>query len=171
MQEKRGDIKVLNVEYNVLSNSIDNLSALIEIKSSTTKWHAIRLFAATNLLSPILGDRIHAQRIQNIMGTLMKVNPFVTAVDKPPRINQKLFTHLNLSTEMQDIIPVHIHLKRIELSWYFGKNEDLMIEAPLTPEFSWTCQALNFELPRESNYSVENVSTKGQEQQSVQISQ
>ena len=171
MEEKRNEAKVLNVEYNVLSNSIDNLSSLIEIKSSTTKWHAIRLFAATNLLSPILGDRIHASRIQNIMGTWMKVNPFVAAVDRPPRMNQKLLTLLNLSPEMQDIIPVHIHLKQIELTWYLGKDKDLVIDAPLTPAFSWTCEALDFELPKESNPSRENVSTKGQEPQSVQISQ
>ena len=159
LEMKRQDVKLLNIEYKVLSNSTNNLSALIEIKSSTTKWHAIRLFAATKLHSPILGDRIHGSRMQNIMGTFMTVNPFVAAVDKSPRINQKLLDLLNLSSATQDIIPVHIHLRKQELPWYYGHRQDLTIEAPLTPEFAWTCEALDLKLPATNNLEAKKTDT------------
>lgn len=150
-QVKRGDVQRLFFEYKVLSNSKQDLCSLVELRSSTTKWHAVRLFAATKMYSPILGDNIHGSRVQNIMGKWMRVNPFLDSVSRPPELDENLLKQLELSAFMQLIIPAHIHLRRFELTWYFGRKKDLIIEAPLSPEFSWTINTLGFELPVETN--------------------
>ncbi|XP_015184321.1 PREDICTED: RNA pseudouridylate synthase domain-containing protein 4-like isoform X2 [Polistes dominula] len=66
--EKRRAIKILNVQFKVISNSTKNLSSLIEIKASTIKWHALRLYASTRLYAPILGDNLYGSRIHNVAG-------------------------------------------------------------------------------------------------------
>ncbi|XP_043256990.1 mitochondrial RNA pseudouridine synthase RPUSD4-like [Colletes gigas] len=148
-EQKRGDVKILNVKFRVLSNSTFNLSSLVQIKSSTIKHHAIRLFAATFLYCPILGDNIHGSRIQKIGGTYITVDPFVKYTDFPPKLDKELLQLLKLNTQRQPIIPVHIHFRSINLPYFHGKERDLLIEAPLIPPFEWTYQQLKFDYLKE----------------------
>ncbi|XP_051175863.1 ribosomal large subunit pseudouridine synthase C-like isoform X2 [Leptopilina boulardi] len=165
MDIKRQDVKMIDIEHKLLSNSKMNLSSLIEMKVTTRKYHAIRLFAATKLHSPVLGDNNHGSRIQNIMGTWMTVNPFLDSVSQPPILNEKLLKALNLSELMQNIIPVHIHLRQVELLHYLKRGKSLNIQAPLFPEFSWTFDTLGFEL---SNETESNNEVNEEERQFVQ---
>lgn len=150
---KRNKIKILNINHKVLSNSTQNLSSLIEIGSSTRKWNSIRLFASTKLYSPILGDNINGSRVQEFMGTWLKVNPFADSCLAMPKINSQLLNLLNLTQSQQEIIPVHIHLRNVHL--IFGKcKKDIIIEAPLSESFDWTCRQLKFKIPDEARNAV-----------------
>ncbi|XP_015601102.1 mitochondrial mRNA pseudouridine synthase RPUSD3 [Cephus cinctus] len=151
MEQKRRDIKILNVDFKVLSNSTQNLSTLLQIKTSTTKWHALRLFAATTLNSPILGDRIRGSLIQEVMGSRVKISPFVDAAHRPPSIKAEILELLSLSSKEQLIIPAHIHLRKLYLPSYYGRYDGLTLTAPLMPEFEWTCEKLQFKLPKEED--------------------
>lgn len=125
----------------MLSSSILNLCSLIELKSSTHSKNAIRLFAATILYCPVLGDNIHASRIQKIGNTYVRVDPFLSNPGLP-KLDIRLLRLLNVRHSQQKIIPAHIHLKSIVLPQFFG--ETLTIEAPLMPPFDWTCKQLDF---------------------------
>jgi len=158
--EKKKDIKILNINYKLISNSTHNLSSLIELDASTKKWHCIRLFAATMLYSPLLGDNYHGSRVQKLMGTWVKVNPFADSYNNMPVINQDLLKLLNISKNQQEIIPCHIHLRSIFLRSYGKTKTDILIEAPLIDPFNWTCKQLMLKnIPYEvdsANAIVEN---------------
>lgn len=140
-EKKQRKIKLLKTEYKVLSNSILNLCSLIELKSSTHAKHAIRLFAATHLYSPVLGDNIYASRIQKIGNTYVRADPFLSCPGLP-KLDTRLLRLLNVRHSQQEIIPAHIHLKSVVLPQFFG--ETLTIESPLMPHFDWTCKQLDF---------------------------
>ncbi|XP_018302761.1 RNA pseudouridylate synthase domain-containing protein 4 [Mycetomoellerius zeteki] len=150
---KNDKVKIMNVDYKVISNSTHNLSSLIEIVSSARKWHCIRLFASTMLYSPILGDNIHGSRVQEIMGTWLKIDPFADSTQNLPKINRQLLELLDMKLSQQEIIPAHIHLKSVHL--IIGKEKkDLVIEAPLMDPFDWTCKQLKFKIPDEIRNSI-----------------
>ncbi|XP_012527997.2 mitochondrial RNA pseudouridine synthase RPUSD4 [Monomorium pharaonis] len=150
---KRDEVKILNVDYKVISNSTHNLSSLIEIISSTRKWHAIRLFASTMLYAPILGDNIHGSRIQEFMGTWLRVDPFSDSCWDPPKLNRQLLDLLDVKPSQQEIIPTHVHLKSVH--FIYGKEKkDIIIEASLTESFDWTCKQLKFKMPNEEKNDV-----------------
>nr|XP_050864078.1 pseudouridylate synthase RPUSD4, mitochondrial-like [Vespula vulgaris] len=138
--EKRREIKVLNIEFEIISNSTNNLSSFIEIKSSTTKWHALRLFASTRLYTPILGDNLYGSRIQNIAGRW--VLSFPEANNDAPQMNSELLKILHLTKAKQELIPCHVHARSVILPKFKGTY--LKLEAPLTSPFDWTCKQLKF---------------------------
>lgn len=53
---------------------------------------------------------------------------------------------LQLQKGDEIIIPTHTHLKQKVLVDYYGKNNDLIIEAPLPRHFQWTCEQLNLQM-------------------------
>ncbi|KAL0124364.1 hypothetical protein PUN28_006293 [Cardiocondyla obscurior] len=153
---KRDEVKIMNIDFKVLSNSTHNLSSLIEIISSTRKWNGMRLFASTMLYSPILGDNIYGSRVQNIMGTWLRVDPFADSCWQKPKLNNELLNLLNMTPSQQEIIPTHIHLRQVHLI-YGKEKKDLIIEAPLEDPFDWTCKQLKFKIPDEvKNIDVDN---------------
>lgn len=134
-------IKIVRTQFQVLSKSTLNLCSLIEVKSSIIKRHALRLFASTFLYSPVLGDNVCATRIQKIGDTYLTIDPFLTKAE-PPVLDEKLFKLLNVKPTEQQIIPVHLHLKSVQLPKFFGKT--VTFEAPLAPAFNWTYNQLEF---------------------------
>lgn len=143
-EQKDRTIKILNVQFKLISNSTDNLSSFLQIRSSTTKWHALRLFAATVLHSPILGDEKFGSRVKNIMGKWVNLSPWVEAAREPPKLDGKLLQKLNLRRGKESLIPVHLHLREMFLPSYRKKDFDLILTAPPMPEFAWTCKRLGF---------------------------
>ncbi|TGZ49337.1 pseudouridylate synthase RPUSD4, mitochondrial [Temnothorax longispinosus] len=152
-EAKRNDVKILNIDYKLLSNSTHNLSSLIEIEASARKWNAVRLFASTMLYSPILGDNVHGSRAQEIMGTWLRVDPFSDSCWDMPKMNRQLLDLLDVTPSKQEIIPTHVHLKNVRL--IIGKEKkDLIIDAPLMDPFDWTCKQLKFNIPDEARNAV-----------------
>ncbi|KMQ97959.1 rna pseudouridylate synthase domain-containing protein 4-like protein [Lasius niger] len=154
---KKDEVKILNINYRIISNSTHNLSSLIEMEVSSKKWHSIRLFASTMLYSPILGDNYHGSRVQEIMGTWLKVNPFAESSWDMPKINQQLLQLLDIKQSQQEIIPTHIHLRNIYLTSFGKEKKDIVLEAPLIHPFDWTCKQLMFKhIPELNNDSIED---------------
>lgn len=152
---KRNEVKIINMNFKVLSNSTHNLSSLIEIEASTRLWNCIGLFASTMLYSPILGDNVHGSRVQEIMGTWLKVDPFADSCLDMPKLNRQLLDLLDVTPKQQEIIPTHIHLRNVHL--IFGKEKkDVIIEAPLIDPFDWTCKQLMFKIPNEAENTIVN---------------
>ncbi|CAD6201425.1 GSCOCG00000225001-RA-CDS [Cotesia congregata] len=143
-ERARGDIKILNVQFKVLSTASHNLASLMEVKASTSQWHAVRLFAATVTLSPILGDRVYGSRAQNVMGKFLLVSPFVEAAHVPPKLDPDLLKTIKMIPSKTNMIPAHVHLREMFLPSFLKKGNDISITAPLQPEFIWTCDQLGF---------------------------
>ncbi|KAK0168990.1 hypothetical protein PV327_002744 [Microctonus hyperodae] len=155
-ERERGDIKILNVQFKVLCAATQNLASLLEIKLSTSRWHAVRLFAATVLLSPILGDRVYGSRAQDVMGKFINISPFTDAAHVPPVLDKDLLEHLKLTPAKTLMIPAHVHLREMFLPWFQKKGNDITITAAPQPEFLWTCQQLQMNeeiLESFNNYS------------------
>nr|XP_033323022.1 mitochondrial RNA pseudouridine synthase rpusd4-like [Megalopta genalis] len=146
---KRGDIKILNFDFKVLTSSTSNSCSLLQIRASSNKQHAIRLFAATFLYAPILGDNVYGSRIQQIGNVYVRVNPFLERADSPPVLDKTICRLLAVQSDQEHIVPSHIHLQSINLISY-NKNEDLKIDAPLIPPLDWTCNQLGLK------YSLKN---------------
>ncbi|XP_029167521.1 mitochondrial RNA pseudouridine synthase RPUSD4-like [Nylanderia fulva] len=154
---KRQEVKILNINFRIISNSTHNLSSLIEMEASTKKWHSIRLFASTMLYSPILGDNYHGSRAQEIMGTWIKVNPFAESCWDMPQLNKQLLQLLDINENQQEIIPTHVHLRNIYLTLFGREKKDIELEAPLIHPFDWTCEQLMFKnIPELNKDSIEN---------------
>ncbi|KAG8040716.1 hypothetical protein G9C98_002712 [Cotesia typhae] len=143
-ERARGDIKILNVQFKVLSTASHNLASLMEIKASTSQWHAVRLFAATVTLSPILGDRVYGSRAQDVMGKFLLVSPFVEAAHMPPKLDLDLLKVIKMFPTKSIMIPAHVHLREMFLPSFLKKGNDISITASPQPEFLWTCNQLGF---------------------------
>ncbi|XP_050452146.1 pseudouridylate synthase RPUSD4, mitochondrial-like [Cataglyphis hispanica] len=154
---KKNEVQLLNINYKIISNSTHNLSSLIEMEASIKRWHSLRLFASTMLYSPILGDNCHGSRIQEIMGTWIKVNPFAESCWDMPKINRQLLQLLDIKQNQQEIIPTHIHLRNIYLTSFGKQKKDIILEAPLIHPFDWTCKQLMFKhIPELNNDNIQD---------------
>lgn len=138
---KQRKVKLFKTHFNVLCNSTKNLSSLLEIKVSTVKWHASRLFAAKELFSPVLGDNYYGPMIAKFMGSWAAiVNPDV--VPRLAILEPELLELLKVPKRMQEIIPIHSHVRSLHLP-FFLKGQDY-IQAPLLNPFKWTYEQLGF---------------------------
>lgn len=147
---KRGDVKVFRVEHHTLCKN--NLASLVEISASATKWHFLRVYLA-HLLSPVLGDSLYGSRVHQVMGVHLAINPFSDAARGPKKLPQELQAALSIKPGQEVIIPTHLHLRRLTLPHYLGKDNDFIIEAPLPSSFQWTCQSLGLN----PDYDAKNV--------------
>ncbi|KAL6439060.1 hypothetical protein ACFW04_003805 [Cataglyphis niger] len=154
---KRNEVQLLNINYKIISNSTHNLSSLIEMEASTKRWYSLRLFASTMLYSPILGDNYHGSRVQEIMGTWIKVNPFAESCWDMPKINRQLLQLLDIKQNQQEIIPTHMHLRNIYFTSFGKQKKDIILEAPLIHPFDWTCKQLMFKhIPELNNDNIQD---------------
>lgn len=142
---KKNNVKVLNVSFKLLSTCKTNLSSLVEIRSTTNKNHAVRLFASTFLYSPVLGDNLFGSRVKKVGNTNVKVNPFLETSQLPQKLNKQLYMLLNLKKSQQEIIPVHIHFRSLTLLSYLKNKETLTINAPVIPPFDWAYDKFQFQ--------------------------
>jgi hypothetical protein len=69
------------------------------------------------------------------------------------KLPQELQAALAIKPGQEVIIPTHLHLRRLILPHYLGKDSDFIIEAPIPSTFQWTCQSLGLN----SDYDAENV--------------
>lgn len=65
------------------------------------------------------------------------------------KLPQNLQAALSIKPGQEVIIPAHLHLRRLILPHYLGKDNDFIIEAPLPSTFQWTCESLDL-LPADS---------------------
>lgn len=71
---KRGTVKVCKFKHQTLKTGTDNLSSLVEVSSSQKRYHCIRLFLASQLLSPVLGDNLFGSYVKSVMGVKVPVD-------------------------------------------------------------------------------------------------
>lgn len=147
-------VKVSKFRHRTVKTGTNNLCSLVEVSASQRRYHCIRLFLASQLLSPVLGDNLFGSYAKTVLGMKVPVDHWSDAAHTPPILPDELFTLLDLNKFKQDIIPIHLHLSRFNLSWFEKKSEELVFEAPAPFSFQWTCQKLGLELTAEEPEEV-----------------
>jgi len=74
MDRKRQRVKLVRISHKLVRKGSE--ASLCRVSSSTTAHNALRLFFATKLLSPILGDNTFSARVNNVMGVPMLLDPW-----------------------------------------------------------------------------------------------
>lgn len=138
---KKGEIKPLILEHSTISES-DYASRLI-ISTTCTKHHSVRVYAATEIVSPILGDHIFGKFVRTILGKPVLIDQFSPTAQQPQKLPTDLLSRLELSSRNDIEIPLHLHLFRVKLKDFFGKNKHLEFSAKPPDYFIWTCEILH----------------------------
>ncbi|KAF8764860.1 Mitochondrial mRNA pseudouridine synthase like protein [Argiope bruennichi] len=130
----------VHVEYRVLSVNKDLQTSLVEIASSSLKYHFVRIYASSQICS-ILGDIMYCNRMNTVLGVPVKVQiEHSHAFDSPP-LPEKMTKALNLPKGATcSVMPTMLHLRSIFLPSF--KGEDLTIVANLPHHFQWTAEQL-----------------------------
>ncbi|GBN17459.1 hypothetical protein AVEN_7114-1, partial [Araneus ventricosus] len=130
----------VHVEYRVLSVNTDLQTSLVEISSSSVRYHFVRVYASSQICS-ILGDMMYSNRMNTVLGVPVKVQiEHCHAFDLPP-LPDKMTKTLNLPNGSNcSVMPTMLHLRSIFLPSF--KGEDLTIVAGLPHHFQWTAEKL-----------------------------
>ena len=113
---------------------------LVEIETMSNKNHLLRVYLS-HCLSPILGDHLYGNRVQEILGKRLAIAPIqadnLSTFQKIPSETLKL---LNLSDS--SVVPHCLHLHQLTLG-QFNKKSHLILRAEPPPHFEFACQSLN----------------------------
>lgn len=80
---RRGDVLITAFSYQTLQENGNSSASLVEVSSNRKKWHCVRLFCSTYLLSPVLGDNLYSGRVKTIMGVSVPVDHWSTVAQEP----------------------------------------------------------------------------------------
>lgn len=140
-------VKPVIVEHRMISINKETSTSLLEIATSSAKWHFVKVYASSQA-SGILGDIIYSPRMRRLLGQPINMNlENITAYDVQP-LPELLCQRLDLPCTVDGhlLVPVMLHLRSVVLPKYIG-NKDLIINASAPPHFVWSCSRLNFILP------------------------
>lgn len=130
-------VKLYNVNYRTLSTS--ETCSLVEINVSSANKHFLRVFMA-HRLAPILGDHLFGNRVQEIMGKRLAINPIqADKVSNFQKVPKKILSSLKLDDP--GLVPTCLHLSKIVLT-RFNKDETLELSADLPTYFDFILRAV-----------------------------
>ncbi|CAH1404540.1 unnamed protein product [Nezara viridula] len=138
---KNGEVKPVKLEHSTLSEN-DYASRLV-ISTTCRKHHSVRVYAATEIISPILGDHVFGRFVRTILGKSVLINQFSQTAQQPQKLSTDLLSKLELSSRNDIEIPLHLHLFKIQLKDIFGANKHLEFTAKPPDYFIWTCETLH----------------------------
>ncbi|XP_075238428.1 mitochondrial mRNA pseudouridine synthase RPUSD3-like [Lycorma delicatula] len=139
-------VKVASVESHLLSTNENQSAALLNLVTNQKKWHFVRLFLATYLLSPAIGDHIFASRVKKIMGMAVPVDHWNPSTLQPQKLDKNLLKSLELLPGSEKFIPTMIHLSEVKLIGFPKRSQDLVLSAPPPQYFTWTLNRLGLHL-------------------------
>ena len=153
LDKKENNIKRITVEASVISKSSNGTSSLFRVEATSVMNNFIPVYCA-DMLSPILGDEMFSYRVRQFMGKLVHVKPQLAPHQKTVNLPEWFLSKIGLSPGEEKLIPLHLHLGRVCLPKYFGKDKHLIINAPPRPFFQGTADMLGISLSK-LEYDVE----------------
>lgn len=127
------------MDYKTLSEGRSPCS-LVELNISSVKNYFFRVYLA-HLFSPILGDHMYGNRICDIMGKRLAINPLqADGLGKFQKISPDILTILKVSEG--GLVPTCLHLSQVTLSQFTSRDSNLILKANLPPHFQYVSQAL-----------------------------
>ncbi|XP_065213554.1 pseudouridylate synthase RPUSD4, mitochondrial-like [Planococcus citri] len=134
----------LRIHYRVLDVNEELKISLLKLTANRNKWHCLRLYCATNLLSPCLGDWLFSPRVRYINNVAVLADPFNPIADSPVDLPDKILEALQIRKNDQKSIPLHMHLSKLDLS-SIGVDNTFIAKPP--EHFLWSCQQLGISVP------------------------
>lgn len=147
------EIKRFSVRTETLSKSEGGMAALVSVEPTTTAWNLILVYM-TEMLSPVLGDRMFNYRVRKVLGRRVKVNHGASPSGYDASI-QKLphwfVERLGLKgvSDAEGLLPTHLHLFRTAIIDFYGPGKDLVVHAPPPPYFDLTAKSFGLNLDYE----------------------
>lgn len=138
---KEGLTQEVQFQYRVLSqNSSYPVCNLVDIETNSNKNHIVRVYMS-HCLSPILGDHLYGNRVQDVLGTRLAIGPILADnMLTFQKIPQEILTQMHVKDS--SIVPHCMHLSQITLA-RFDKQKHLVLKAKAPSHFQSTCQFLN----------------------------
>jgi len=137
---QQGLVKTSKMEYRTVSRNREMEAALVEITTTRTKWHLVRVYAAHRALS-ILGDGLYGSRVKYVLGRPVIISHHNAAAYSPQTLPDSWIHKLSLSHQSVPLVPTHIHLHQVLLPARKG-GQVILITAPPPHYFLWTCKQL-----------------------------
>ncbi|XP_066902065.1 mitochondrial mRNA pseudouridine synthase RPUSD3 isoform X2 [Halyomorpha halys] len=138
---RNGEIKPVKLEHSTLSES--EYASRLMISTTTRKLHSVRVYAATEIVSPILGDHVFGRFVRYVLRKPVLIDQFSPVAQQAQKLPPDLLSKLELSSRNDIEIPLHLHLCRVQLKNFLGKNEHLEFRAKPPDFFIWTCEVLH----------------------------
>ena len=137
-------VQEYRVNYKTLSRG-DGLCSLVEIDTSSVKNHFLRVYFA-HLYSPVLGDHIFGNRVQDIKGKRLAISPIqADNLSNFQKIPTDILTRLKVTES--SIVPNCLHLSQITLANFNNRDANLVLKAEPPPSFQFICEAFDLNLP------------------------
>lgn len=137
-------IQEYRIRYKAMSRE-NGPCSLVEIDVSSAKNHFLRVYLAY-LFSPILGDHLYGNRVQDILGKRLAISPLqADRLAKFQKVPPNILTGLNLSDSA--LVPTCLHLSQVTLAQFANKESSLVLSADPSPSFQYVCQAFDLNPP------------------------
>ncbi|XP_035232676.1 mitochondrial RNA pseudouridine synthase Rpusd4-like, partial [Stegodyphus dumicola] len=130
------------VEFRVLSTNPALPTSLVEIATSSVKFHFVRVYASDRIAT-ILGDVLYSSRMNTLLGVPVKTQIQKTLSFDMQPLPEKIAKELGVpkGAAGHSMIPTMLHLRSIILPSFRG--EDLTLTAELPMHFRWTTDKLH----------------------------
>ena len=141
---KAGLVQEFRLQHRILSqNLINPICNLVDIEANSNKNHIVRVYMSY-CLSPILGDHLYGNRVQDILGTRLAIGPLLADnLSTFQKIPNEILTQMQVKDS--SIVPHCMHLSQITLA-RFDKKQNLVLKAKAPAHFQSMCQFLNLTL-------------------------
>ncbi|KAG8190725.1 hypothetical protein JTE90_024859 [Oedothorax gibbosus] len=138
---KNKKVYPVHVIYRAICVNPTLQTSMVEISSSSVKWHFVRVYASSRIAA-ILGDAIYSNRMNTFMGMPVKLHIEQASAFGMPPISEDIAKALYIEKGIKghSRIPTMLHLRSIFLPRF--KNEDVTITANLPTHFQWTAEQL-----------------------------
>lgn len=142
---KANKVFPLFMHHKILSVNEELKVSLVQLTVNRNKWNCLRLYCATKLFAPCLGDWLMGSRVRYINEIPVLVDAFNPVTNSGPILSDKILNALQIKKHDQSSVPLHMHLSRVDLPRY-GRDGKIFIAEP-SEHLQWSCQQLGVSIP------------------------
>ena len=179
-QATREGSRTVHLHCSTVANSSRAAAALVEVQPSSTGKAVLQVYLA-DLGHAVLGDTMYDYRARTVMGHRVKLTTSHTLAERTQVLPAAMLEVLGLARGEEWEVPRMVHLHRLHLAHWLGKDTHLTVFAPLPPYLALTCRQLGIQTDtsqlaerdqlRTWNKSKFNAKKKEKKQQRLQQSQ
>jgi len=138
--KNKNKVKRVHVSISSLARSAQGCG-VVEISPSSSGNHFIPVYLA-DVGYPLLGDQMYDYRAKSMMGQRVKLSTAHTNAKRMQVLPTHLLDLLGMAKGEEWMMPKMLHLHRIFLPGWLGRDKDLTVFAPPPPHWVDTCKVL-----------------------------
>lgn len=140
-QGAREGSRTVHLHCSTVANSSRAGAALVEVQPSSTGKAVLQVYLA-DLGHAVLGDTMYDYRARTVMGHRVKLTTSHTLAERTQVLPAAMLEVLGVARGGEWEVPRMVHLHRLHLAHWLGKDTHLTVFAPLPPHLALTCRAL-----------------------------